>query len=1026
MTENIIKINYEDEMKKSYIDYAMSVITQRALPDIRDGLKPVHRRILYAMNELNNFPDKPHKKSARIVGDTLGKYHPHGDTSIYDAMVRMSQDFSLRMPLVDGHGNFGSIDGDGAAAMRYCVTGDTYINTDKGIFKIKDIEDLELNSEKDISVNIESFNKGVNNADKIFNSGVHPIKEVVTKKGYSIKGSYNHPILAVSKDESNNMRFVWKRLDELEVDDTLVINRGSVLSSPNDLVTEKGAKLMGLLIGTFNVGKINPNHKEEEDEEVGIMDIVFKSSLDTQSLFLSYLFEKSSEIINQEIIQCLNNKTLARRIQVMLLQFGIISCIAKENNSYALKIKNKENLSCFYKKIGFISENKKDELEKSIKTAEEEMIDEGVNGTNGNYYFATVKSITDLEPEAVYSIRVNSDCHSFTANGFINHNTEARLTPLALEMLKNLDKEIVNFKPNFDNTLQEPEVLPSKFPNLLVNGSMGIAVGMATSIPPHNLREVINATNALIDNPEITTKGLMKHIKGPDFPTGGVVSNKDDLLKIYETGTGRVRVMAKLKVENVGHGRRNIIITEIPYSLSGNKTRLVEDIIKLIADKKLDELSEARDESSKDGLRIVLEVKKGVNIEDLKNKLFKITKLEDTVSVNLLAISDEKPIVFNLKGMIENYLRFLKEINLREINHELENSEARKEILEGLIVATDKIDLIIEIIRNGKDLKTVKKCLVTGETEGIKFRYKKTEREASKLLFTDKQATAILTMQLQRLIGLEVLKLRDELGERNKEIKHYNSLIGDSEKFNNYIKNQLEEIKETYKSARKTKIDNIELKEVEDKIIEEDIFVLIDRFNYLKAIDNQSYMRVNEDTISEYQEVIKIKSTDKLCIFSETGNIYQLKMQDIALSKMRDRGTPINNLCDVTESKILRIVPFDEIVEEVIFITSGGLIKRVKKEEFETNRTRLIATKINKDDELIEVYPLKEGDKEVVMVTKGDRKIRFNIDEVSVQKRNAKGVKGINLNAGDKVIEAKVTGETEEDKRRRGAKGAVI
>lgn len=723
MTENIVQVNYEDEMKQSYIDYAMSVITGRALPDIRDGLKPVHRRILYTMKELDNFPDKPHKKSARIIGDALGKYHPHGDTSVYDAMVRLSQDFNMLMPLVDGHGNFGSIDGDSPAAMRY---------------------------------------------------------------------------------------------------------------------------------------------------------------------------------------------------------------------------------------------------------------------------------------------------------------TEARLSPIALEMLQDLEKGVVDFRPNFDNTLKEPEVLPSKFPHLLVNGSSGIAVGMATNIPSHNLNEVINATIALIDRPNITTKGLMSFIKGPDFPTGGIIANKDDLFKIYDTGRGRLRVRAKLEIEDAGYGRKNVVVTEIPYTLSGNKTKLIEDMLKLVSEKKLDEVAEIRDESSKDGMRIVIEVKKGVDIHNFTNKLYKVTKLEDTFSVNFLAILDGKPDTFNLKEMIKHYVEFLKEINTRKIKYELKGRENRKEVLEGLIKATDVIDLIIEIIRGSKNIATVKKCLVDGETKGINFKTKKSQKEASKLLFTERQASAILSMQLQRLVGLEIDKLNKEYKEVLKEITYFESLINNEDKFKKYIKDDLRRIRNTYGEKRKTSIDNLKTVYKEEQMIEEDVYVLIDRFNYLKVVDEQSYVRTNEETLKEYKSIIKIKNTDNLCLFTDNGDFHQVKIIDIPVSKIRDRGTPIDNLCDMGKNRILLMLPLEELNHRVVFVTLRGLVKQVDAEEYFTNRRKIFATKLNDDDKLIGVKVLTEKDKEIVLKTKDNRGIRFTIGEIPVQKRNAKGVIGINLNINDEVEKYGVTPKTDKNKRRRGAKGAIL
>lgn len=724
MTEKIVRINYEDEMKQSYIDYAMSVIIQRALPDVRDGLKPVHRRILYTMDELGNYPSKPHKKSARIVGDVLGKYHPHGDSSVYDAMVRLAQDFNILMPLVDGHGNFGSIDGDGAAAMRY---------------------------------------------------------------------------------------------------------------------------------------------------------------------------------------------------------------------------------------------------------------------------------------------------------------TEARLTTLAMEMLQDLEKNVVDFKPNFDNTLKEPVVLPSKIPNLLVNGSSGIAVGMATSIPPHNLGEVINASISLLDKPNITTKGLMKFIKGPDFPSGGIVSNKDDLEKIYDTGNGKIRVRGKVHVEDIGYGKKNIVITEIPYTISGNKTRYIEEVLKLMNDKKLEEVVEIRDESSKDGMRMIIEVKKGVDIDNLINKLYKITKLEDTFPVNMLAVLNGEPKVFSLKGILVEYIEFLKEINIRKLNYELDRLKDREEVLEGLIKAVDVIDLIIEIIRGSKDVSIVKECLIGGKTDGIKFKTKKSEKDASKLSFTEKQTNAILGMQLQRLVGLEIDKLDKEFSGVVEKIEKVNLILNNDDEFKKYLKQDLRRIKKEYEVKRKTGIDNLEIIEIkEQEIIEEEVYALIDRFGYLKVIDSQSYSRTNEETLNEYSNIIKINNTDSLCLFTEDGVFHQIKIIDIPISRIRDRGIPLDNLCDINGSNILLLTPLENMSNKVMFTTLNGLIKIVNNEEFTTNRKTILATRLKEEDKLIDVRLISEDDKEIVLTTNENRALRFLIDEIPIQKRNAIGVIGINLNIGDLLYSVTTSVYTDNPKRRRGAKGAVV
>lgn len=720
MNKNIIKVDYTDEMEQSYIDYAMSVIVQRALPDIRDGLKPVHRRILYAMDDLHLSPDKSFKKSARIVGDVLGKYHPHGDSSVYEAMVRMAQDFNTNHILVHGQGNFGSIDGDGAAAMRY---------------------------------------------------------------------------------------------------------------------------------------------------------------------------------------------------------------------------------------------------------------------------------------------------------------TEAKLTKLSTSLLEGLNKDIIDFNDNFDNSLKEPSVLPARYFNLLVNGSTGIAVGMSTNIPPHNLNEVNNATKAFLKNEDITTKGLMKYIKGPDFPTGGEIINKDDLLKIYETGSGRVRVRAKFDIESLKGGRKNLIISEIPYTFAGNKTRLLENIIDLVNDRKLDELSDVRDESSKDGIRIVLEVKRGVDLEKLKLKLFQTTRLEDTVTVNLLSIVDQKPMVLPLKDMFKHYVDFLLDGYRREFTFDLNRLNNDREIKEGLIKAYSIIDLIIEVIRGSKSREDVLDCFINGDTKNINFKHKESELAAKDLNFTRAQAEAIMKMQLQKLVGLELDKLNLELEETLKSIEYFEGLLNNESLLKDYAIEELDQIKKDHGRNRKTKIRQIDNEDeyVEEEIIE-DVYALIDRFNYVKVIDTQSFARTNQETLDSFKYIIETKSNDNICFFGDDGIFYQLKLEDLPISKMKDRGTPMPNDIEILFASGKKFL----MDKELLFTTQKGLVKIVDFKEFDTIRREILATKLNDGDKLISVDLITPNKSELVLTTKKKRRIRFYLDEISKLKRNAAGVIGINLNQDDYVIDVYLDEETDKDKRRRGAKGSLI
>lgn len=714
----IQQLDFSEEMRNSYRDYAVSVIIARALPDVRDGLKPVQRRILYAMDGLGLSPDKPHRKSARIVGDTMGKYHPHGDSSIYDALVHMTEDYSLSIPLVDGHGNFGSIDGDGAAAMRY---------------------------------------------------------------------------------------------------------------------------------------------------------------------------------------------------------------------------------------------------------------------------------------------------------------TEARLSAGAMTMLGNLDKGLVPFGPNFDESEKEPLVLPATLPNLLINGTTGIAVGMATNMPPHNPSEVIDGVIAYMDNPEISTKGLMKYIKGPDFPTGAAITNSDDIFNIYDTGEGKLKIRSKVETEDAGYGRKNLVITEIPYTVAGNKTKLLESLSALAKDKVFDEIYDVRDESSKEGIRIVIEVKKDRNTENLLNGLYQKTAMEDTYGVNMLAVKDKQPVTFTLKGLISEFVTFQEELYTKEYTHLLEKANDRLEIVEGLIKATDVIDLVIEILRGSNSVKQAKDCLTKGVTDGIRFRTKKSEKDAAKLDFSEKQAEAILTMQLSRLIGLELLKLRQESNTLATNIAGYKKILGDINELHKVIKKRLKAYKKQFVRERRTVLDNISNTKYVEEIREETVYVMIDRFGYCKSLDETSYSRLAPETLDEYTHIIPVKNTGKLCVFSTAGMMYQIKALSIPKVKSRDKGVLIQSLCKIGKEDVATYTTAEDLLNsQLLFATKSGYVKLVSGIEFETNRTAISATKLDEGDSLICVKPLTveesiENDRNVILVTEKGASLAFPLSQVGEFKKTSKGLKGISMAKGDTLAYAgtAATGDTD-------------
>ena len=705
--EDIIKTEYSEVMQKSYIDYAMSVIVARALPDVRDGLKPVQRRTLYDMHELGIRYDKPYRKSARIVGDTMGKYHPHGDSSIYDALVVMSQDFKKGLPLVDGHGNFGNIEGDGAAAMRY---------------------------------------------------------------------------------------------------------------------------------------------------------------------------------------------------------------------------------------------------------------------------------------------------------------TEARLQKVTQNcLLDDLDKDVVNFVPNFDETEKEPEVLPAKFPNLLVNGTEGIAVGMATSIPPHNLSEVISAMKAYMKDESISTSHLMRYVQGPDFPTGGIVTNKDELLEIYRTGQGKIKVRGKVEVEKGKNGKINVVITEIPFTMIGaNITKFLQDVAALADSKKAPDILDISNQSSKEGIRIVIELRKDANVDNFINLLYKKTKLEDTFGVNMLAIAGGKPETMGLKRILKECVEFRYEVTTRKYNNLLAKEKSKKEIQEGLIKACNVIDLIIEILRGSKDRAQAKACLVEGKTTGIKFKSKESEVMAKQLMFTEPQANAILEMRLYKLIGLEIDALVAEHNETVANIFKYEDILERKDSMAQVIINELDEIKKEFSRPRRTVIDNCEEAVVEEVSIPEmEVMFIMDRFGYAKLIDLPTFERNEEAVRNEFRFICKCKNTGKICLFTNTGQLHTIKALDLPLGKFRDKGKPIDNVSNYSSAteNIVAVASQSELnLYRLIFVTKYSMMKVVDGGEFDVAKRTVAATKLNDNDEVVDVTAIKEQ-RNIVLKSNGGYFLRFPIEEIPEKKKAAVGVRGMKLGTGDYIDE---------------------
>ena len=724
----IIRTEYSDVMRKSYIDYAMSVIISRALPDVRDGLKPVQRRTLYDMYELGIRYDKPYRKCARIVGDTMGKYHPHGDSSIYESLVVMAQEFKKGMVLVDGHGNFGSIEGDGAAAMRY---------------------------------------------------------------------------------------------------------------------------------------------------------------------------------------------------------------------------------------------------------------------------------------------------------------TEARLTKFTQEAyLADLDKDIIDFGPNFDETEKEPLVLPVRVPNLLVNGAEGIAVGMATSIPTHNLGEVIDAVKAYMKNDAITTKQLMKYIKGPDFPTGGIVVNQDDLPAIYETGQGKIKIRGKVEVEELKGGKKQLVITEIPYTMIGAGIgKFLNDVCNLVETKKTTDIVDISNQSSKEGIRIVLELKRGADVENLKNMLYKKTRLEDTFGVNMLAVANGRPETLGLKAIIEHHVDFQFELTTRKYKTLLAKELDKKEVQEGLIKACDVIDLIIEILRGSTSVKDAKACLTQGVTENIRFKSQISKKMAAMLRFTERQASAILEMRLYKLIGLEIEALQKEHEMTLKHIARYEDILNHYDSMASLIMEELDAFKKEYGRKRRTVVENAEEAVFEEKKVEEqEVVFLMDRFGYAKTVDVSVYERNKEAADSENKYIVHCLNTGKLCLFTDTGKMHQVKVMDLPYGRFRDKGVPIDNVSNYSssEEQIVTICDAQRTAfGKLLFATRQGMLKRVDGSEFQVTKRTIAATKLQEEDALIHVGMVQEN-QNIVLQTRDGYFLRFPAAEIPEKKKGAVGVRGIKLQKMDELEQIHVFEEGTDTKVKYGEKEVTL
>ncbi|HEU5142113.1 MAG TPA: DNA gyrase subunit A, partial [Solirubrobacterales bacterium] len=1020
LTGRIEERELEKEMRSSYLDYAMSVIVGRALPDVRDGLKPVHRRVLYAMHDIGLQPTRAYRKCAFIVGEVMGRYHPHGDSAIYDTLVRMAQEFSLRYTLVDGQGNFGSIDDDPAAAMRYCVTGDTRVATTKGTLRIDAlVPDAKPESDNDVDLEVlDRLGRPVR-ATKLFHSGDHPTLRVRTAQGHELTGTHNHPVLCLV-DMAGVPLLLWKLLEELRPADRVLISRSAresgepLAERDRDLALLAGAFVSegwvsasragfnnvdkdffdqvlaaydavvggpryaytrqiasGSELHELDVQNLDRLHDSPLAELTGraaqkrVPEFVWRASAPFKRIFLRALFtgDGSSSLLPRNTIQVsysTYSEQLAKDVQLLLLEAGIVSRICRyEKGELKVVISNRRDARLFASRIGFLRA-KQAKLEKELASipvqsralshdhvpfmADYIRSDAGATWSNrdwlrrhnvdrierweqggtailerieskevrdvvgplvtGDYFYAEVESVEPAGVQPVFSLRVDTDDHSFLTNGFVSHNTEARLGRLATELLRDIDADTVDFGPNYDESTQEPLVLPARFPNLLVNGAAGIAVGMATNIPPHNLREVAAAVNAYIEEPSIDLAGLMTHIKGPDFPGGGIMS-MEGIRDAYASGRGSVRVRARAHVEPLKGGKDAIVVTELPFMVKkGGDNGLITKIADLVRDKKLEGISDLRDESDRSGMRLVIELKRGGQpAKVVLNNLYKKTQMQNSFGVNMVALVDGVPRTLSLLELVHHYVQHQREVITRRTQYELRRAEARAHILEGLLIALDNLDAVIKLIRGSADPDAARDGLI------------------SKFELSREQAQAILDMRLQRLTALESDKVRAEHADLQERIGELREILGDEAKVLGLVKEELAEIAASYGDERRTEITHFEGDVgIEDMIADQQMVISLTASGYVKRLPLATYrqqrrggvgvmgMNLKED---DYIAHLHICSThDYLLFFTNRGKVYRLKVYELPEGSRTAKGSALVNLLPLREGeRVMAVIP---------------------------------------------------------------------------------------------------------------------
>ncbi|MFV2102178.1 intein-containing DNA gyrase subunit A [Micromonospora sp. LOL_024] len=1126
--DRIEPVGLEVEMQRSYLDYAMSVIVGRALPDVRDGLKPVHRKILYAMFDSGYRPDRGYVKCSRVVGDVMGQFHPHGDSAIYDALVRMAQPWSLRYPLVDGNGNFGSPGNDPAAAMRYCLSPDSRIRTAVGSVRIGDVVlGAAPSSETDVDLKVRDRNGDLVRASKFFHSGEHPTLRLRTREGYELTGTHNHPVLCLV-DVAGVPTLLWKLLAEISPGDRVVLQRsvpdeiGYPMLEHVEAAVLAGALVSGgrishewveftntdrqfftRVVAAFDLAvggrrwfgeEVMPSGKTLHrirvssrqlattalGELVGarsaansVPEFVWQGPAAIKRAFVQALFEGdgSSSLLPRSTIQISyssSSERLAREVQQLLLEFGVISRQCRyDSGEIKVVITNRRDVRIFAAHVGFLG-RKQAKLESELESVpasstalssdhvplvadfirehgasrwterdwlrrhnvdrverwerhREEIAARITNAgvldvveplVDGRFYYAEVAEVADAGVQPVYSIRVDTDDHSFVSDGFVSHNTECKLDPLAMEMLRDIDEDTVDLQDNYDGRAKEPTILPSRIPNLLINGSEGIAVGMATKIPPHNLREIGAAVQWCLERPEAdeasTLEALLEIVRGPDFPTYGLIVGQQAIQDAYRTGRGSIRMRAVVEVEEDKRGRPALVVSELPYQV--NPDNLAERIAELIKEGKLAGIADIRDESSgRTGMRIVLVLKRDAVAKVVLNNLYKHTQLQETFGANMLALVDGVPRTLNLAQFIRYYVEHQIEVIRRRTAFRLRKAEERAHILRGLSKALDALDEVIALIRRSPTVEDARQGLI-------------------RLLDIDEiQATAILDMQLRRLAALERQRILDDLAKLEVEIADLKDILAKPERQRRIVSEELGEIVAKWGDERRTKIIPFDGEvSMEDLIAREDVVVTITRTGYAKRTKVDLYRSQRrggkgvsgatlrqDDIVSHF---FVCSTHDWMLFFTNKGRVYRAKAYELPEASRVAKGQHVANLLafqpDEQIAQIIEI-PNYQVAPYLVLATKNGLVKKTRLEEFDSNRSGgIIAINLRDEDELVGAALAGPAD-DLLLVSKNAQAIRFNASDEALRPmgRATSGVIGMRFGEEDVLLAMEVVRE---------------